>query len=95
MIKRTAFWFGLSAYFLTFLYYEGPHWIAYNPVLYHTLPYWMCVFTIDGMAVQGVLLVIGPINAGLYAVLGAGFGWVLRTWLRLGAPPPSGEATGA
>lgn len=78
MIKRMAFWFGLTAYFLTFLYYEGPHGVRLNTVLFHVLPYWMCILAAGGMPVQAVLLVIAPINAAFYALFGAGLAWIIR-----------------
>jgi len=76
LVKRTAFWFAVGGYFLTLLYYYGPYGIAYSDPVFHALPFWMCVVAIGGMPVPAVALVIAPVNAFIYGVVGLllGFG---------------------
>jgi hypothetical protein len=79
LIKRVTFWFALTGYFLTFLYYYGPWGIANNEFLYHVLPYWMCLLAIGGMPVPAVALWIAPINALIYGIVGAFVAWLVAT----------------
>ena len=85
MVKRFTFWFAFIAYFLTFLYYYGPHGIGRSQLLYNILPFWMCILTLGGMPVQAVALIIAPVNALLYGILGAiigVFASTFKTWRR-------------
>jgi hypothetical protein len=75
--RRLAFWFAFTGYFLTFLYYYGPHGISYSTFLYRILPFWVCILAIGGMPVPAVSLFIAPINAAIYGVAGALIGWIL------------------
>ena len=75
MTKKTALWFGLVGYFLTVLYYFGPHGIASDEALLRILPFWVCILTGHGMPVLPVVFFIAPINADIYGVIGAVAGW--------------------
>ena len=79
MVKRLIFWFATSGYFLTFLYYYGPLGIGYSRVLHGMLPFWMCILALGGMPVQAVALVIAPINALSYGIVGAFMGVIAST----------------
>lgn len=70
-MKKFIFWFAVSGYFLTFLYYYGPRGIALSDVLFHALPFWMCILAIGGMPVPAVALLIAPVNALIYGAVGA------------------------
>jgi hypothetical protein len=76
VIRKLTFWFALMGYFLTFMYYYGPWGTAYSPFLFDILPFWMCILRIGGMPVQAVALLIAPINALSYGVIGAAIGWL-------------------
>ena len=71
VMKRTALWFALSGYLLTFLYYYGPYGIAYSEPVSHALPFWMCVVAFGGMPVPAVAVIAAPVNALIYGVVGA------------------------
>lgn len=89
MIKRFAFWFGVAGYFLTFLYYKGPHPFSYSQTLGHALPYWGCYFALGGMPVGAVLMDFAPVNAAIYAIVGAGVGWSFsKLGVRQNSPRP-------
>ena len=81
MVRKLAFWFALTGYFLTFLYYYGPLGISYSAFLYYILPFWMCILAIGGMPVPAVALVIAPINAAIYGIAGLAIGWILSKFL--------------
>ena len=81
VIRKLTFWFALTGYFLTFLYYYGPYGIAYSLFLFHILPFWMCILTSGGMPVKAVALLIAPINALSYGIIGAAIGWLFCRFL--------------
>jgi hypothetical protein len=83
MIKRLSFWFALTGYFLTFLYYFGPWGIAYSAVLDQSLLFRMCIFRDSWMPLSPVMLFISPINAVIYGIAGAAIGWVFPALLAM------------
>jgi hypothetical protein len=78
MVKRLPFWFAVTGYFLTFLYYFGPRGIQYCAILDRILPFWMCSLTLalGGMPVLTVALFIAPLNAVIYGIAGDSIDWV-------------------
>lgn len=86
-MKRTALWFALGGYFLTFLYYYGPYGIAYSKPVLHALPFWMCVVAVSGMPVPAVALLAAPVNALIYGVVGALLGLGVSEFRANGVPP--------
>jgi hypothetical protein len=76
VIRRLVFWFALTGYLLTFLYYYGLFGVSYSAFLYYLLPFWMCILAVGGMPVPAVALVIAPINATIYGIAGLAIGWI-------------------
>jgi hypothetical protein len=91
VIRKLTFWFALTGYVLTFLYYHGPRGIAYSSFLFHILPFWMCILRIGGMPIGAVALLIAPINALCYGIVGAAIGWLCHRFLWDYAPLRLGQ----